>query len=88
MKRLALGLRLFLGAVLLAAAVGKLADVRGFAGVLREYEAFPEAGLLALAAAIPAVELVLAVWLLSGRGLRGAAAAALVLHNVYARGRR
>ena len=84
MRRLAYGLRLFLGLVLLATAVGKLADVRGFAGVLRAYEAFPEASLLPLAAAIPIAELALALWLFSGRGLEGAALAALVLHVVYA----
>ena len=84
MRRLAYGLRLFLGLVLLATAVGKLADVRGFAGVLRAYEAFPEASLVALAAAIPIAELALALWLFSGRGLEGAALAALVLHVVYA----
>lgn len=84
MRRLAYGLRLFLGLVLLATAVGKLADVRGFAGVLRAYEAFPEASLVALAAAIPIAELALALWLFSGRGLEGAALAAFVLHVVYA----
>ena len=84
MRRLALGLRLFLGLILLATAAGKLADVRGFGGVLRAYEAFPEASLLPLAAAIPIAELALALWLFSGRGLRGAALAALVLHVVYA----
>ena len=84
MRRAALGLRLFRGAVLLATAAGKLADVRGFAGVLRAYEAFPEASLLPLAAAIPIVELALALWLFSGRGLERAAVAALVLHVVYA----
>jgi Methylamine utilisation protein MauE len=83
-KRLAFGLRVFLGLILLATAVGKLADVRGFAGVLRTYEAFPEASLLPLAAAIPIVELSLALLLFSGRGLQGAALAALTLHVLYA----
>lgn len=84
MRRTALGLRLLLGAVLFATAAGKLADVRGFAGVLRAYGAFPEASLLPLAAAIPVVELALALWLFSGRGLEGAALGALVLHVAYA----
>lgn len=84
MRRAVLGLRLFLGAVLLATAAGKLADVRGFAGVLRAYEAFPEGGLLPLAAAIPIAELALALWLFSGRGLKGAAVAALTMHVLYA----
>ena len=84
MRRLEYGLRFFLGVVLLATAAGKLADVRGFAGVLRAYESFPEASLVPLAAAIPIAELALALWLFSGRGLEGAALAALVLHVVYA----
>ncbi len=84
MKRLAFGLRVFLGLVLLATALGKLADIRGFAGVLRAYEAFPEASLFPLAAAIAIAELALALWLFSGRRLEGAALAALVVHVVYA----
>jgi methylamine utilization protein MauE len=83
-RRLAYGLRLFLGLVLLATAAGKLADVRGFAGVLRTYEAFPEASLLPLAATIPVAELALSLWLFLGRCLEGAALAALTMHVLYA----
>ena len=83
MKAGALALRLFIGAVLLATSAGKLLDVRGFAGVLKTYEAFPERVLLPLAFAIPLAELGLAVWLLSGRGLAGAALASAAMHAAY-----
>ena len=82
--KLRLGLRLFLGLVLLATAAGKLLDVRGFAAVLATYEAFPESALVPLALAVPLAELALAVWLFSGRRLAGAAGAALALHLLYA----
>jgi hypothetical protein len=82
-KRRRLALRLFLGLVLLATAVGKLLDVEGFARVLATYEAFPEAALRSLAVAVPLLELAIAIWLFSGRLLVAAAAAALALHAVY-----
>lgn len=84
MRRSVLALRLFIGFVLLATAAAKLADVRGFAAVLRTYEAFPEGALLPLAVAVPLAELALASWLLSGWRLAGAAAAALAMHVLYA----
>jgi hypothetical protein len=77
-------LRLFIGFVLLATAAGKLLDVRGFAGVLRTYEAFPEDALLPVAIGAPLAELALALWLFSGRRMTGAAAAALGMHLFYA----
>jgi hypothetical protein len=82
--RVRLVLRLFIGLVLLATAAGKLLDVEGFARVLGTYEAFPESALPALALAVPLVELGLALWLFSGRGLALAADSALALHAVYA----
>jgi hypothetical protein len=83
-SRTAFLLRLFLGLVLLATAAGKLLDVRGFAGILRTYETFPDAALLPLALAVPLVELGLAIWLVSGRRLVAAAGATLALHAIYA----
>jgi hypothetical protein len=77
-------LRFTIGLVLLTTAAGKLLDVSGFSRVLGTYRAFPDWLLAPLAWAIPAAELVLAVWLFSGHRLAGAAACALVLHFVYA----
>ena len=77
-------LRVFIGLVLLATAAGKLMDVRGFAGVLRTYEAFAEDALLPVAIGVPLAELALALWLFSGRRMAGAAAGALAMQLVYA----
>lgn len=77
-------LRLLIGLVLFATAAGKLLDVRGFAGVLRTYEAIPEWVLLPIAVGVPVAELALALWLFSGRRLAGAALAALGMHLAYA----
>jgi len=77
-------LRLTIGFVLLATAAGKLLDVSGFARVLETYEAFPGWSVPLLAWAIPSIELGLALWLFSGRGLRAGAAASLGMHLTYA----
>lgn len=79
-----LALRLAIAVVLLATSLGKLLDIRGFANVLRTYEAFPDGVLFALALAIPLAELALAAWLLMGSALRVAAAVSVVLHFSYA----
>ncbi len=83
MKGVSLALRVFIGLVLLATALGKLLDVRGFAAVLETYEAFPEPALLLLAAVVPLLELALAFWLFSGRRLGVAAGASAAMHAVY-----
>jgi len=83
-RRAGVVLRFVIGLVLLATGAGKLLDLRGFAGVLRTYEAFPEGALLPLALAIPLVELAIALWLFSGRRLAGAAIAAVAIHAAYA----
>ncbi len=77
-------LRFGIGLVLLVTSAGKLADVRGFATVLETYRSFPEAALQPLAVGISAAELSLAIWLLSGRHLWGAAAASAAMHIAYA----
>jgi Methylamine utilisation protein MauE len=77
-------LRVLIGFVLLATSAGKLLDVRGFAGVLRTYEAFPENALLPVAIGVPLAELALALWLFSGWHVAGAAAAALAMQLAYA----
>jgi hypothetical protein len=70
--------------VLFATGVGKLLDVRGFARILRSYDALPEGSLLPLALAIPILELAVAIWLFSGRQLPGAALTSTAMHLVYA----
>jgi hypothetical protein len=64
--------------------VGKLLDVGGFARVLGTYQVLPEGSLFLLAVAIPVAELVLALWLFSGRASAGAALASAVMHAAYA----
>ncbi len=86
--RAAAGLRGFLrfsiASILLVTGAGKLLDVRGFAEVLRSYDAFPARALLPLALAVPLAELLLSAWLLSGRRLLGAGLCSMLLHFSYA----
>ncbi|HEY6929215.1 MAG TPA: MauE/DoxX family redox-associated membrane protein [Thermoanaerobaculia bacterium] len=81
--RASASLRVGIGLVLLATAVGKFLDVPGFARVLETYRAFPSWSLAPLAWLIPIGETALAVWLFSGLFLRGAALASLALHGLY-----
>jgi methylamine utilization protein MauE len=76
--------RVLIGLLLLATSLGKLLDLPGFARILGSYRALPDASLQAVALAISIAELALSVWLLSGRGLTGAALASAALHTVYA----
>ena len=80
----ALVLKGLIAAVLAATAVGKLLDLPGFVEVLRTYRALPEIGLWPVAIGMPAVELVVAVWLLTGRRPAAAALASAGLHAAYA----
>lgn len=77
-------LRLFIGGILLASALGKSLDLPGFVEVLRTYRAFPDAALWPLALTVTGAEWALSVWLLSGWCLRTAALAALWLNAGYA----
>jgi len=77
-------LRFAIAAILLGTAVGKLLDVPGFAAVLETYRAFPTRVLMPLAVAIPAAELLLAAWLLSGWKVSAAAVASAGMHLAYA----
>ncbi|HYK43494.1 MAG TPA: START domain-containing protein [Thermoanaerobaculia bacterium] len=77
-------LRRLIGAVLLLTAVGKLLDVAGFARVIGTYQVFSDRLLLPLAILVPAAELLLAVWLFSGRRPFAAAMVALAMHVAYA----
>lgn len=84
MKRNAsLWLRIFIGFVLLATAVGKLLDVPGFARVLASYDVFPGGLLFSLAVGVPLAELALAAWLFSGGRAMGAAATSVAMHLAY-----
>jgi hypothetical protein len=83
-RALAAFLRFAIGVILLATAVGKLLDVPGFARILAQYRALPDWTLMPLAAAIPVAELVLAIWLFSGRRLAAAALTSIALHASYA----
>ncbi len=83
-RRAAAFLRVAIGVILLATAVGKLLDVGGFARVLGTYRALPEASLRPLAVLIPIAELVLAMWLFSGRALVASALTSTAAHLAYA----
>jgi Methylamine utilisation protein MauE len=77
-------LRVLIGTILVATAIGKLLDVAGFARVLGNYRVFPEELIPALAAFVPIAELVLGVWLFGGRRPFAAAVTALAVHLAYA----
>ncbi len=77
-------LQLFLGATLLALAVGKALDLPGFVEVLKTYRAFPNTMLFPLALAVASAEFVLGAWLLSGWHLKTSALVAAWLNAGYA----
>jgi len=77
-------LRVLIGAILLATGTGKLLDVAGFAKVVGTYRVFADSVLLPVAVGIPAAEILLGVWLLSGRRPFAAAVTALAMHVGYA----
>ncbi len=77
-------LRFLIALVLLAASGGKLLDLPGFVLVLRSYRFFPVDILWPIAVGITGVELLLALWLISGCSLALAAKASVGLHSVYA----
>ena len=77
-------LRVLIGAILIATGTGKLIDVAGFARVVGTYRVFADSLLLPVAISIPAAEILLGVWLLSGRRPFAAAMTALGMHVGYA----
>ncbi len=77
-------LRLFIGAIIFASALGKSLDLPGFVEVLKTYQAFPDSALWPLALAVTGFEFVLGLWLLSGWCLRTGALIALGLNAGYA----
>ncbi len=73
------GLRIFIGGVLVASALGKSLDLSGFVDVLATYRAFPPSMLAPLGYAVIVVEYVTGLWVLSGwRLMEGAIVAGMV----------
>jgi uncharacterized membrane protein YphA (DoxX/SURF4 family) len=77
-------LRLFIGSIIFASALGKSLDLPGFVQVLQTYQAFPDVLLWPLALMVTSVELVLGAWLLSGWRQQTSALVALWLNAGYA----
>lgn len=78
--------RLLIGGVLLASAVGKSLDLKGFVDVLVTYRLFPGWSLWPGALMIIGIEWILAAWILSGWRLPTGAFLALTLNGLYAVG--
>lgn len=76
-------LRFAFAALLLASAIGKLLDNRGFAAVIATYRLVPEPLLLPLGLALALAELALGLWLLRGMRLAGAALLTVLFHLGY-----
>ena len=77
------GIRWFFVLLLAAASVGKLADMPGFYAVIKSYALLPEAVIPISAWALAIFELVLAIWLASGKRIEVAALIVIALHFVY-----
>lgn len=73
-------LRYFIALVLLSTAIGKLLDIQGFAAAIETYQIFSGWITAPLGLSIALIELALAIWLFSGRNMKLAAVAAIVLH--------
>jgi len=76
--------RIFFGVLLLASALGKLLDNRGFAAVIATYQfGIPAGMLLPLGLSVSLAELVLALLIFQGRYLRASAQLTLLVHAGY-----
>ncbi len=78
--------RLLIGSVLLASALGKSLDLKGFVEVLVTYRLFPDWSLWTLAFGIVGSEWALAVWILVGWRLPTGALLAMMMNALYALG--
>jgi len=78
--------RLLIGGVLLASALGKSLDLKGFVDVLVTYRLFPGWSLWPVAFIVIGIEWILAMWILSGWRLPTGALLALTLNGLYAVG--
>lgn len=76
-------IRAFFILLLAASAIGKLADMPGFVGVVASYQSLPEWLLVPSAWALTLTELALSLWLLSGWQLKIAATGVIGLHLMY-----
>ena len=76
-------LRVIVGGIFLASALGKSLDLPGFVKVLVTYHAFPDWTLWPIAFFITGIEWVLGVWILSGWRLAIGSLAGLVLNLAY-----
>lgn len=76
-------LQYFLGLSLLITAIGKLLDIQGFAAVVESYQIFLGWITAPMGLALALTELILAVGLLSGRKLKEAALASILLHTIF-----
>jgi len=76
--------RIFLGLIILGGAIGKLLDISGFGDVIGTYDLGLSPGVrIVIAILVIAFELVLGIWLLSGKNISAAALAALVMNTGY-----
>ncbi|MEN3369648.1 MAG: hypothetical protein V7609_1791 [Verrucomicrobiota bacterium] len=82
-KALRVVIVVWIGGMLLVAAIGKFLDNRHFAEVLAQWQLFPSWSLLALGFLASFSELVLAIWLFSGWRLSAAALTAVAFHLAY-----
>lgn len=76
-------LRIFIATILLTTGVGKALDIPGFVEVLITYQAFANWMLYPVALGMIATELILSLWLFSGRTIYWAAYASLGLHAIF-----
>lgn len=85
MRITAIFLRYLIGLVLVATGIGKLLDLVGFANVISTYQVFsPSFPLYFIGLLISVGEVILGVWLFSGKYLKWAALLALLMHLSYA----
>jgi len=80
------GIVLFIGGVLLLAAIGKLLDNRYFSEVLAQWRLLPSWSLLPFGVVLSLLELALALWLFSGWRLAQAALLSVLFHLGYTSG--
>ncbi len=76
-------LRMLFSLLLLLTGGAKLLDMNGFVAVVASYRVLPEALLSLSAWSLTVCELLLALWLFSGRRLRQASIFLLALHLIY-----
>ncbi len=72
--------RQLLGLILIATGLGKLLDIPGFVQVLANYQLLPTWGGVVMAYALPFIELITGLGLLTANYLRAAASSTVILH--------